>query len=339
MALDVLKPRTERDLALEALIHRFLCVHLQAVRRFTEASEHGRQTVQALRDLTEQHTSASTNDLASVYVDLSHSLAQEGKPKESLEALRECCLHLETRFSQRESARHGHELGRELAIANGNLMSRLEGLPGGPAWDEIEHLSRRNREICEKILFLYPKDGTLHYYHAISCFNISKYQIINKLSCNEILNSLEQSRKSMALAIEYKPGLEFGNDQALTEDFVMISQALEVALRGSGRTKDADDLAAGTRRLWKGKPALIYEAACELSKMIPQIPGETASDLSRKDLYVRLCIDTLREAVANGFINSDQLRGDKRLEPVRFTESFQELIRGLKAQPSSPKAA
>ena len=37
-ALDVLKPRKERDFTQEALIHRFLCIQLQIPGHFSEAT-------------------------------------------------------------------------------------------------------------------------------------------------------------------------------------------------------------------------------------------------------------------------------------------------------------
>ena len=109
--------------------------------------------------------------LASMYVDLSHSLAKEGKAEESLTALRECCQRLENRLAQSTSARQGHELIRELALANNNLLVRLSNTGQG-THDETERLSRRNHNICEKALLLYAKDGDLHYFDALACNNL-----------------------------------------------------------------------------------------------------------------------------------------------------------------------
>ncbi len=225
-----------------------------------------------------------------------------------------------------------HNLSRDLAVANGNLMAKMARLQDPLDWSELERLSKRNQEICDRILFLYPRDGTLDYYHAIACNNLAACYDKQKKSRSTILPLLSQAHASMARAIEYKLDVHFGDEKSLKTEFLTLSLGLEDELRQSGRIKEADNLATRTRQFWKGDPSLIFTAACVWADSL-----RFADNQARKDLYVQLCLDALKEAVSSGLDDPSRLLNEKRLDPVRSSPGFQELVRNLKAKASPPE--
>jgi serine/threonine-protein kinase len=98
--------------------------------------------------------------------------------------------------------------------------------------------------------------------------------------------------------------------------------------------------------LKRGRPAEVVAAARERVALFPKDPAQLvaaardvalAAELPDKDgrrkEYVRLAVETLRAAVANGFTDAARIDRDRAFGPVRSDPEFRELMAGLRRLP------
>jgi serine/threonine protein kinase len=331
-ALEVIRPIADGGRELEGVIRDLLCRTLLALGRNAEAARHAREAIRCIEGIGGIGALTTSYTLPSVYLRLNHALAAGRKEGEAFAVLEECCRKFEERLARAGDGPVGLKLAeyRGLLLAYENQMSALFrarriGL------DEMERACRRNRELCEKLLLLKPRDGTLNYCHAMACNNLAKvHELWNQP--DPILPLPRQAHASMDLALRNRPDISFGGEGDLKREFAIIATSLEDALYLAGREGEAGAIAAGARPARKGNPGQIYDLACAWADGIGQVAGAHDEDAKRKAFYTRRCVELLREAVADGFNEPDRLATDERLKPVRSDPMFAALVRDLGTQ-------
>jgi hypothetical protein len=86
------------------------------------------------------------------------------------------------------------------------------------------------------------------------------------------------------------------------------------------------------KQLWAKDPAQLGAAAADLALCIPL----AAADQAERRRYADLALDTLRQAIGQGFQDARALKEDVAWQPLRTRAEFQELLTALEARAQSP---
>jgi serine/threonine protein kinase len=103
--------------------------------------------------------------------------------------------------------------------------------------------------------------------------------------------------------------------------------------RQLGRPAEAVAATLERQKLWSKNPALLYEVAGDLARCILLV-GQGQTDLSaaqqaERRSYADLAMVALGQAVAAGYKDSDRIRKDRNLEPLRPRADFRKLLGDL----------
>jgi hypothetical protein len=92
------------------------------------------------------------------------------------------------------------------------------------------------------------------------------------------------------------------------------------------------EAAASTRQrgeLWPDSPDQLFSVARDLARCIPLVGKNSRQGLSERQAesneYAQQAIDALRRAIACGFKDTESLRKDPELEPLRSYKEFRQL--------------
>jgi serine/threonine-protein kinase len=108
--------------------------------------------------------------------------------------------------------------------------------------------------------------------------------------------------------------------------------------RDLGHADEADAAARERLQLWPGQPGVLYEFAQALAVQITTVEKVakkdnelSPEDVAQQRLYAEEALESLRAAVALGFRDVKQLRGDPKLEPLRSRDDFKKMVADLQA--------
>jgi hypothetical protein len=90
------------------------------------------------------------------------------------------------------------------------------------------------------------------------------------------------------------------------------------------------------RKLWPHNPAELFAVARELASCILLV-GQNKADLApaeqaERKRYVGLAMETLRQAVVEGYKDAAHMKQDPDLDPLRQRDDFQKLLAELEAK-------
>jgi serine/threonine-protein kinase len=302
--------------------------------------------------------------LANSYRMLSDEQRDAGRADEALATLRKAHTAAES------AARAAPSLIRaqaELAAALFNLGEVCRVLDRND--EALEHLHAA-RLIQEKLVRLSPgartyKADLARTYYEVGALHAGRGQRTDARQAYTISRDLWDELVRAAPSITayrigyaetlHKLGLEFAElgrfDDAADALRSAVAQCREAFEKtpGSPRPREAllDSYAALSGvELKRGRAADAVAAARERVKLAPSDPARLfavardaaqAAELPDRDgrrrEYVRLAVETLRAAVANGFTDAARIDRDRAFAPLRSDPDFQELMAGLRRSP------
>ncbi len=116
---------------------------------------------------------------------------------------------------------------------------------------------------------------------------------------------------------------------ALDKHYVHLAEVHQAA----GRAAAAVAVSLERRQLWKGHGRELVLVARDLARAAKVVgrgkPDLTAEERAERDRYHDLVLDTLRQAVADGFKDGAALQKQKDFELLRGRADFQELVRKI----------
>jgi hypothetical protein len=145
----------------------------------------------------------------------------------------------------------------------------------------------------------------------------------------EALPYLQRSLPHQCQALNQRPGkIRFRELVGKTYGQIAIAHAM------LGDFADADTALGERRRLWTSlQPEPLVDMAFDLGKCITQIAAGkeklSEADTAAQRKYADLAMATLFEAVALGFRDSDRLRKEMKLAPLREREDFAQLLAAM----------
>jgi tetratricopeptide (TPR) repeat protein len=109
--------------------------------------------------------------------------------------------------------------------------------------------------------------------------------------------------------------------------------ALTEVLRKAGRLAEAVETTQERQKLWPKNGAEQAKVACDLAQVAATV-GKGAQDLTpeqraEREHYCDLAVDAVRQALANGYRNVEQLRKHPDLAPLRGRPEFEKLLGGM----------
>src|SRR5262249_2414268 len=106
--------------------------------------------------------------------------------------------------------------------------------------------------------------------------------------------------------------------------------------RKCGRPAEAAAATRERQRLWSDDPVKLYEVALELALCMPLVgQGKaelTAAEQAERRGYGDEAVAALRQAIARGYTDLDQLTKALSLAPLRSRADFQKLLAELRAK-------
>jgi serine/threonine-protein kinase len=337
-----------------------------ALRRLGRREESRRayeQARQRREELAQQHPNNTDVQLklANSYRMLSDEQRDDGRADEAITALRKGQAAAEAAVRAAPSLIRAQA---ELAACLFNLGEVCRA--SGRADEALEHLQGA-RLIQEKLVRLSPgartyKADLARTYYEVGCLHVDRSQRTDARQAFAISRDLwdELVRTAPAIAAYrigyaetlHKLGQEFAElgrfDDAVDLLHLAVAQCREAFGRtpGAPRPRESlvDSYAALTGvELKRGRAADAVAAVRERLKLAPTDPAQlfaAARDVAlaaelpdrdgRRKEYVRLTVETLRAAVANGFTDAGRIDRDRAFAPVRSDPGFQALMAGLR---------
>ena len=117
---------------------------------------------------------------------------------------------------------------------------------------------------------------------------------------------------------------------------------MELTQSCAGQGDRSAALAAATKRRDLGwHPATdAYEAACMLARCVPIVEKDDKLAAAKRQAEMRFYADQamtmLREGLAKGYQNIEQMKKDKELDPLREREDFKKVVAELEAARQAP---
>jgi serine/threonine-protein kinase len=95
------------------------------------------------------------------------------------------------------------------------------------------------------------------------------------------------------------------------------------------------------RKLWPHEPAELFTLARELVSCVLLVDQRKAAltpkEKAQREKYADLAMETLRQAVANGYKDADHLKKDKDLDPLRSLSDFPKLLAELEQKKTNAR--
>jgi serine/threonine protein kinase/Tfp pilus assembly protein PilF len=117
----------------------------------------------------------------------------------------------------------------------------------------------------------------------------------------------------------------FRQAQSPAADVRWARQCLSRCYLVAGQPVKAADATLEERDLAGGDPSRLYDAAAGLGRCVARL-GEGTPERAK---YADLAMETLRQAAAKGFKDTQRLKNDKALDPLRERPEFGQLLQGL----------
>jgi tetratricopeptide (TPR) repeat protein len=94
------------------------------------------------------------------------------------------------------------------------------------------------------------------------------------------------------------------------------------------------------RALWPTQGGLLYDVAGELALCSARVgnsrPALSEAEQAERQRYADLALETVRQAVAHGFKDSQRLQTDQALDGLRSLPGFQKVLQELQAKGKKP---
>jgi serine/threonine-protein kinase len=184
------------------------------------------------------------------------------------------------------------------------------------------------RIILEELVQKHPQN--LDYTHILGV-NLDNLGVTLKQTgqLKEAATALEQAVAYQKTAFGKAPQVKQYRD-FLDRHYVHLAEVH----RAAGNAAAAVAVSLERRQLWEGHGRPLVQVARDLARAAPVV-GRGKTDLSAAEQaerrhYRDLALETLRQAVANGYKDGDYLRKQKDFEPLRQRAEFQELVQSIK---------
>ncbi|HKD36643.1 MAG TPA: serine/threonine-protein kinase, partial [Pirellulales bacterium] len=210
-----------------------------------------------------------------------------------------------------------------------NAIAELDQSTGKLA-DARDALSAA-RGVSQQLLAELPDDPEAHRWFG---------QTLDRLSV--LMWKDDQKAEALAMSQQATPHLRTAYEKVMRDKTTNIDAVrgslsehyvnLAIFLRKSGKPAESAALAQERAKLWPSNPAELYKAAGELA--LAAAAGDAASaqpsaaNSADRQALVQQSIDILRQAVAAGFNNFDDLQNDKRFKILAGDPAFQKLLEG-----------
>jgi serine/threonine-protein kinase len=308
-----------------------------------------------------------TRDLAGVYNNLGGLLGQQGKPSEALAYFQQARAMTEQLVRDNPSVpQYQHDLAANHAnIGRMQLSDPAEALASfqkaqaildrvyaaNPDLLQVQHdLATVNNYLGD--LYLQtgkPAEGLRAYQDACTIGekyvrahpdNLTYRSDLGRLEHKLAIAYDKQGKRDEAVrtfrqAIEHQ---EFALSRAPNESTYRSSLSTHYArlgnlLRRMGRPGEAAAVSRERKQLWPRQPNELYQVACELAECVALVgKGKaklTPPEEAERRSYTTEAIQTLRQAVDNGFRGIEQLRTAPELASLRSQAEFQKLQKEL----------
>jgi tetratricopeptide (TPR) repeat protein len=182
--------------------------------------------------------------------------------------------------------------------------------------------------------------------HRIQVVSDNPENLVYRSDLAVTLNNLgwclyEQNRKAEGLtyllqALEHR---RFAFAQAPTVPFYRrtLSQALDSlcnACRAADRLEDAASAVTQRQALWPGDAAALYRCAKDLGRITQM--AQAKGDRTNADRFAEQALAYLRQAVAAGYRNGDDLAKQAAFEALRDRPEYAQVVAQLKKKPAPP---
>jgi serine/threonine protein kinase len=184
-----------------------------------------------------------------------------------------------------------------------------------------KELAREEFEICDKLSLVQPLSWNLRVVYAKLCYDIAEYHEDEVGEAN--MSLVQQSERLWAEMLNRKPGFGMARCQ-----LVIVRRKLAELMASQGRKDESDRWRNQSLAAIAGKAEICFDVAKEYSRRIGPI-GVLPTKLSPGQLEARrrgfaaAAIAMLREAVSEGFEDSDALRSESLFSPLRHRPDFQ----------------
>jgi serine/threonine protein kinase/tetratricopeptide (TPR) repeat protein len=194
-------------------------------------------------------------------------------------------------------------------------------------WAEAIQAYQEARSLLEALIRKHP--GNLDYPYILG-LDLDSLGVTLKQTgrLEEATAVLEKALAYQKAAFEKAPQVQHYR-HALDKHYVHLAEVHQAA----GRAAAAVAVSLERRQLWKGHGRELVLVARDLARAA-KVVGRGKMDLSAaeraaRDRYHALTLETLRQAVANGFHDSAALQEQKDFELLRGRADFQALVKGL----------
>jgi tetratricopeptide (TPR) repeat protein len=332
--------------------HRKLGALLDDQRKFAEAEAAHRQAIALLEKLVDEFPAVPgyRDLLARSHAALGVAFGSQGKQREE-EASYRAALAIQEQLAADSPAVPDYR--NDLASTYSNLGSAL--LREGK--QEAEIVLRQGLAIAEKLVAEFPtvpeyRDllGSIQSSLGGAILHVSKEPEKALPWCDKAIataeealrrdGSIERFRWGLRVAQSYRAAALIAlqrHAEALKDYDKMVELAPEPdrpfarSIRAVGRVRagqvaaaieEAEELAKNADSLLLYNVACVYAVASVPSKANPISPEQQAK-------YAQRAIGLLRQAVAKGYSNVNEMKNDDDLKPLRQRDDFQKLLRDM----------
>ena len=316
-------------LSLAASNRLYLCRAYSHLRKMDDAMAEGRQAINLCRSLVAAHPDnlsyALTLNLADQEIGMiCRFLERWGEAIKSFESARATLLAMAAKPGQAVSRMALIE--SSLAVVDQNLCEAYDSDPARYA-AQRRAISDEAYQICDKLSLVQPLTGNLLIVFAHQCFDRADIQEEDGGKPD-----LELFRRSERIWVDMYRGISLSDEARAW--LVVVRQRLADELAARGQNEDAAHWRRQALAAARGDPALFYELACTYAQnagVAGKYPTkQSASALeTRRRRFVENAVMMVREAVANGFTDTERLRNEPALAPIRSAPDFRALMSDL----------
>jgi tetratricopeptide (TPR) repeat protein len=339
--------------------HNNLGMLYRALGKKSEAGNAARRTLSLCQRLAEQHPEVEDyqNRLAISYYNLAGWYQQDGKSAEAGQAVKDALSITEGLARSRPEV-----IAYQLNLARwrhglGTLCHQADQLPEAKQHfqdtitiqERLVKQQRNHLEYAVHLCFSYnslgdvlrdsgdPEGALPLYGRSIQDLNEVLTKVPQRLNAKGFLvaahggraEALGQLGRHAEAIPDWDRAIELSDGKARGPYRLKRAAALARAGNHAQATHEVDDLALGQRLVDTDYYALAAVSSLAAGVVIKdaQLPEAERSRLL--DQYATRAMDLLRQAVAKGYQNVEQLQSDRDFDPLRSRESFQKLLAEL----------
>ena len=180
---------------------------------------------------------------------------------------------------------------------------------------------KQTRELCAKLLLIYPDKAELHHWLASSCTRLALLGEQPEQAVILLQEAIEQQRQA---CLKEPKSAEYR--------LALAEQLLELAAvqRSRNRLSEAVAAALEAGQRYHDRPAELYQVAVELARSMNRV-GEgrvvlAPEQQAQRERYARHLLQTLKAAVDAGYRDADVLRKEPTFAWLRDRDDFRQLL-------------